>query len=183
MHTQFGFKPQWPDMLSIWKRHWESKFSGALCISRGKSRIPISVGDSAFLGFSEVWNGRYEYQIKCCQNNKRVTFLIKWFVLERKWEKEIMIQAEINMQKEYTAFLLLTHCLLCYMGARFETFTRVMELYWFQAISFCWKKALFSQEVLENVYMIGNTTFPVAFSGWYLNVNVEKFKPRNSRIP
>ena len=31
--------------------------------------------------------------------------------------------------------------------------------------------------------MIENTTFPVAFSDWYLNVNVEKFKPCNSRIP
>ena len=149
MHTQFGFKPQWPDMLSNWKRHWQSKFSEALCISRGKSRIPISVGDSALLSFLKVWNRRYMYQIKYCQNNKWVTFLIKWFVLERKWEKEIMIQDEINMQKEYIAFLLLTHCLLCYVGARFGTFTWVMELYWFQAISFCWRKALYSQEILE----------------------------------
>lgn len=103
--------------------------------------------------FLKVWNRRYMYQIKYCQNNKWVTFLIKWFVLERKWEKEIMIQDEINMQKEYIAFLLLTHCLLCYVGARFGTFTWVMELYWFQAISFCWRKALFSQEILENVYI------------------------------
>lgn len=142
MHTQFGFKLSvWPDMLSIWKRHWESKFLGPYVFQEENLGYQFQV-ILLFWVFQKCGNGRYEYQIKC-QNNKRVTFLIKWLVLERKWKKEIMIQAKINMQKEYTAFLLLTHCLLCYVGARFETFTWVMELYWFQAISFCWKRHYF----------------------------------------
>lgn len=49
--------------------------------------------------------------------------------MEKKWEKEILTQDEVNMWRENISFLSLTQYLLCRGQATTVTFNWVSELY------------------------------------------------------